>query len=399
MQIKEEELATEYTDEYPELKTLRKQISTIRTQIQYNLNSLHENIGYENANLLKRKDSYEADMKELPSKERELVNIRRNYEVKSKMYEYLLKKKAENNILQLSTFSDYQIIDNAYNSNIPIKPKRSLILFLSIFMGLTIGILLALLRYSRNTYIRHKEDIEKMTTLPIYGSIPYYKQKKNTINVNTSVKSPYSESFRTLRTNLQFINQTAKSTSILITSTIAGEGKSTTAANLATILEMAKYKTILVNFDLRKPTLHKFFSTNNERGVSTYLSGQHTVEEIISPTEFANLDMISSGPIPSDPAELILSKQLPLLFEQLKEWYEYIIIDTAPIGIISDTKTLMQYSDLNLIIVREDYAKKEFIHTLEEMIEKHDFKNIGLILNASKATGGEYGYGYSYEYK
>ncbi|CAA6820367.1 MAG: Tyrosine-protein kinase Wzc (EC [uncultured Sulfurovum sp.] len=400
-QIKEEELKQDYTNEYPELKNVRNKILAIRTQIEYNLNNLNENINYENTNLLERKKTYEKNMKKLPSKERELVNIRRNYEVKSSMYEYLLKKEAENNIIQLSTFSDYQIIDDAYNSNVPIKPKRSLIILLNTFLGLMIGSVLAFLRYSRNSYISDKEDIEKMTSLPIYGSIPYYKQKKNNLSVHKTLKSPYSESFRTLRTNLQFINTdtTSKSTSILITSTIAGEGKSTSVANLATILEMAKYKTIIVNFDLRKPTLHKFFNINNDKGLSTYLAGQHTLDDIITSTEFANLDIISSGPIPSDPAELILSTKLSSLFKKLKELYEYVIIDTAPIGIISDTKILMQYADLNLIIIREDYARKDFIVTMENMIRKHNFTNVGLILNASKATGGEYGYGYSYEYK
>ncbi|CAA6822376.1 MAG: Tyrosine-protein kinase Wzc (EC [uncultured Sulfurovum sp.] len=398
-QIREEELKLEYTNEYPELKNIHKKISKIRNQIEYNLKSLHTNIEYENINLLERKKTFEENMRELPSKERELVNITRNYEVKSKMYEYLLKKQAENNILQLSTFSDYQIIDNAYNTNKPVKPKRLLILILNIFLGLLLGFLLAFLKHSRNVYIHNKRDIEKMTSLQIYGTIPYYKQKKNTISLNQTVKSPFSEAFRNLRTNLQFTNQANNSTSILITSTIASEGKSTTAANLATILEMAKYRTIIVNFDLRKPALHKFFNVVNDKGISTYLSGQHSINEIIEPTEFANLDIIPSGPIPSNPSELILAKELPLLFKELKKRYEYIIIDTAPIGIISDTKTLMQFSDLNLIIIRENYAKKEFIVTLEEMISKHDFKKIGLILNASKEQGGEYGYGYSYEYK
>ncbi len=398
-QILEEELMQEYTDEYPKLKSTRRQIEIIRRKIIDNLNSLQKNINYENDNLLKRKISYEEAMKTLPSKERELVNIKRNYEVKSKMYEYLLKKQAENKIIQLATFSDYQIIDTAYSSNTPIKPKKSLILGVSIIVGLLLSSLLALIRYSSNSYIQNKEDIQEMTSLPIYGSIPYYKQPKNRISVNSEAKSPFTEAFRTLRTNLQFVTQKDRGTVMLITSTVAGEGKSTTAANLAAILEMAKYKTVVVNFDLRKPTLHKFFDIYNEAGVSTYLSGKSSIDDIIFSTEFANLDIIPSGPIPSNPSELILSKELPRLFEKLKEKYEYIIIDTAPIGIISDTKTLMLYSDLNLMIIREDYAKKEFIQTLEEMIEKHNFKNIGLILNASKATGGEYGYGYSYEYK
>jgi len=328
-----------------------------------------------------------------------LVNIKRNYEVKSKMYEYLLKKKAENKIIQLATSSNYQIIDKAYNSHIPIKPKRLFSILLGFILGLVIGSILAFIRENKNHYIRNKDDIKKLTNLPVYGSIPYFKQKKHKISLHNEAKSPFFESFRTLRTNLQFSNKKQRSTVILITSTIAGEGKSTTTANLATVLEMAKYKTIIVNFDLRKPTLHKFFDIDNNIGLSTYLMGENSLNEIILPTEFANLDIVPSGRIPSNPSELILSKELPRLFEKLKEMYEYIIIDTAPIGIISDTKMLMQYSDLNLIIIREDYAKKEFIATLEEIIEKHNFKNIGLILNASKAKGGEYGYGYSYEYE
>ncbi|CAA6826643.1 MAG: Tyrosine-protein kinase Wzc (EC [uncultured Sulfurovum sp.] len=395
----EEELTQEYTDEYPKLKIVRKQIDTLRNKIIYNLKSLRTNINYENENLAKRKQTYEKNMKTLPSKERELVNIKRNYEVKSKMYGYLLKKQAENKIIQLATFSDYQIIDDAYNTNIPVKPKKSLILATSILIGLLLGTILALIRYSRNAYIQNKNDLQNITELPFYGSIPYYKQKKYQVSVHNKVKSPFSEAFRTLRTNLQFMSQTDKGTVMLITSTIPGEGKSTTVANLATILEMTRYKTIIINFDLRKPTLHNFFDIGNEKGVSDFLGGYASLDEIISSTEFANLDIIPSGPIPTNPAELILSKNLQILFEELKERYEYIIIDTAPIGIISDTKILMQHSDLNLIIIREDYAKKEFIFTLEEMIAKHNFKNIGLILNASKAIGGEYGYGYSYEYK
>jgi len=399
LQITEQELTQEYTNEYPKLKTLRKKSATIRNKIAYNLKSLRNDIDYENTNLLKRKVSYETKMKTLPSKERELVNIKRNYEVKSKMYEYLLKKEAENKIVQLATFSDYQIIDNAYNSNIPVKPKKSFILLVSILLGLAVGSLIAFIRHFSNNYIKNKEDIEFATNLPIYGSIPFHKQGKNQIEVHKEAKSPYSESFRTLRTNLQFISQKEKGTVILITSTVPGEGKSTTSANLATIMEMAKYKTVVINFDLRKPTLHNFFEVNNEKGISSFLDGINTINEIIEPTEFANLDIIPSGPIPDNPSELMLSKQLPLLFQQLRSMYDYIIVDTAPIGIVSDTKTLIPLSDLNLIIVREGYAKKEFIHTLEEMIQKHNFKNVGLILNASKAQGGEYGYGYSYEYK
>ena len=314
------------------------------------------------------------------------------------MYEYLLKKEAENKIIQFATFSDYQIIDHAYTSTHPIKNKQSLILILSLIVGFIFASLLAFIRNHFNQDIQSQQDIEKLTTLPIYGSIPFQKQKRYELKVNTDDKSPFTESFRTLRTNLQFIKKENSSTTILITSTVASEGKTTVSANLASILAKAHYNTLLINLDIRKPTLHKFFSLSNEIGITNYLNGQCSLEEIISKTEFGNLDIITSGPIPQNPSELILSKRLSSLLALVKTKYDYIIIDTAPIGIVTDTKNLMQYSDLNLMILKEDYAKKEFIKTLEQMIEKHNFKNIGLLLNASKDSGGEYGYGYSYEY-
>jgi len=397
-QLKEEELMTEYTSEYPKLQSIRRQIASIRNKIAYNLESLDSNIDYENANLAQRKQSYERKMNVLPSKERQLINIKRNYEVKSRMYEYLLKKKAESNIIQLATFSDYQIIDQAYNSYVPINKKRSIIFLLSLLLGAILGSILALIRSQRNTTIESKDDIEKLTSLPIYGSIPFTKQKSYQLEVRDQGKSPFAESFRTLRTNLQFSKKENSATTILVTSTIAGEGKTTTVANLVTMLDMARYKTVVINLDLRKPTLHKFFSVDNSIGISTYLNGNHSLKEITRATEFANLDIITSGPITENPSELILSKKLPELIEQLREMYDYIIIDSAPIGIVTDTKTIMKYTDLNLIIVRENYAKKEFISTLEDMIKKYEFKNVGLIINASKEKTGEYGYGYSYEY-
>jgi len=400
-QLLEEELTIKYTNEHPKLKTLQRQIKNIRSKIEFNLKSLRTSIEYQNTNLIERKGSYENGLKTLPSQERQLVNIRRNYEVKSRMYEYLLKKEAENKIIQFATFSDYQIVDYAYNSKKPIKSKRSLILMLSSVVGFIFAFIFALMRYNFNRHIYNKDDIEKLTSLPIYGTIPFYKQKKYSLQIYVSNRTPFTESFRTLRTNLQFMKKNQETaTTILITSIVAGEGKSTISANLAAIFEKAKYKTLLINLDIRKPTLHHFFDINYTTGISTYLNDNNChVKDIVFSTEFANLDIIGSGPIVDDPSELILSKRLPILLDELKTMYEYIIIDTAPIGLVTDTKTIMQFSDLNLIVVREDYAQKDFIVTIEEMIKKYQFQNVGLLLNASKTKDGEHGYGYSYEYK
>ena len=398
-QIKEESLMEEYTDQHPKLKSLRREIQKIRNKISSNLNNIYSSIKYQNKSLLQQKKDYEENLKVLPSQERKLVNIKRNYEVKARMYEYLLKKESERTITQLATFSDYKIIDQAYTSYHPMKNKFIISMVLSVIFGLIVGIILAFIRNALNSKIKNQEDIKKLTTLPIYGSIPFYKQKKHQLKVATDPRSPFAEGFRTLRTNLQFTKKSDKATIILITSTIASEGKTTTSANLAKILEMAQYKTLLINLDIRKPTLHHFFDIDNSIGISNYLDGQYSETEIIRHTEFGTLDIITSGPIPENPSELILSKRLPLLFEKLKTMYDYIIIDTAPIGIVTDTKSIMKHTDLNLILLKENFAKKEFITTIEKMIIQYQFENIGLILNASTNIGGEYGYGYSYEYK
>ena len=398
-QLEADELSLEYTDEHPRLKSIRRQTDNIRSKIEYNLKGLRTSIEYKNNSLIERKNSYENELKTLPSQERHLINIKRNYEVKSRMYEYLLKKEAENKIIQFATFSDYQIIDHAYNSNKPTKNKKSLILLLSMIGGFIFALILALLRNSFNQNIQNEQDVKKITSLPIYATIPFYKQKKYLLKVDSDARSPFAEGFRTLRTNLQFMKKDELAMTILITSTVASEGKTTISANLAKILEMAHYKVLLINLDIRKPTLHKFFSMENDIGVSNYLSGQYNLEDVIFKTEFGTLDVITSGPIPENPSELILSKRLPTLFEKLKKQYDYIIIDTAPIGIVTDTKNLMKYTDLNLILLKENFAKKEFVPVIEQMINQYQFTNIGLILNASKVKGGEYGYGYSYEYK
>ena len=159
---------------------------------------------------------------------------------------------------------------------------------------------------------------------------------------------------------------------------------------------MANYKCIVLSLDLRKPTLHTYFNLKNEIGMSTYLNGEDSVQDIIFATKYTNLHMITSGPIPHNPSELILSNRLTELLELLKPRYDYIFLDTAPIGLVSDSTHLMKLSDQNLIVLRENYAEKSFLSSLEDIIEKNKLKNIGLVLNRSKSKEKSYGYGYGY---
>jgi len=357
-QIEEEGLRAQYSEKHPGFLAVRKQIRYINKKIILNIKNLKSSISHRNTNLEKLKRSYEKNLKSLPTKERTLINLKRDYEVSSETYKYLLKKKSENEMLKVAILSDYRIIDSAYNSGFPIGLKSSIIFIIALLLGLIFGTIQALVRHFLDDKIQSKQDIESLTTLPIYGILPTLKQKIIKLEVFKDPKSPFAESYRSLRTNLQFSRKENQANVILVTSTIAGEGKSTTAANLGAIFQMADYRSIVINLDLRKPTLHHYFNVDNSSGMSTYLSGKNSIGEIIQSTEYENLDVIASGPIPPNPSELILTDKLDKLLDDLKEVYDYIFIDSAPLGLVTDTMHLMQYADTSLIVFRENYAKK-----------------------------------------
>ncbi len=397
-QIKEEGLKAEYSGKHPGLIAVRKQIHHIKKKIILNIQNLKSSISHRNESLKKLKKSYEKNLEALPTQERTLINLKRDYEVSSDAYNYLLKKKSENEMLKVAILSDYRIIDHAYNNGKPIGPKSSLILLAALMLGMILGIVQALGRNFLNDKIQTKEDIENLTTLPIYGILPTLKQKVIKLEVFKDPKSPFAESYRSLRTNLQFARKENQANVILVTSTIAGEGKSTTAANLGAIFQMADYRSIVINLDLRKPTLHHYFNVDNSSGMSTYLSGKNSIGEIIQSTQYENLDIIASGPIPPNPSELILTDKLDKLLDDLKEVYDYIFIDSAPLGLVTDTMHLMQYADISLIVFRENYAKKSFVTDLNNLVERHDLKHIGIVINSVDISSGSYGYGYGYGY-
>ena len=397
-QIKEEGLKAEYSGRHPGLIAVRKQIQYIIKKIILNVQNLKSSMLHRNRNLEKLKKSYDKDIESLPTQERILINLKRDYEVNAETYKYLLRKKSENEMIKVAILSDYRIIDSAYHNSKPISPKRTLFLVVFFMLGMILGISQAFLRNFMNDKIQSKNDIESLTTLPIYGILPTLKQNIIKLEVFKDPKSPFAESYRSLRTNLQFSRKENHANVILVTSTIAGEGKSTTAANLGAIFQMADYRSIVINLDLRKPTLHHYFDVENSSGMSTYLSGKNSIGEIIQSTTYENLDIIASGPIPPNPSELILTDKLDKLLDDLKEVYDYIFIDSAPLGLVTDTMHLMQYADTSLIVFRENYAKKSFVTDLNNLVERHDLKHIGIVINSVDISTGSYGYGYGYGY-
>jgi capsular exopolysaccharide synthesis family protein len=256
-------------------------------------------------------------------------------------------------------------------------------------LGIIFGLAYAFIREFLNDTIKNTEEIERLSSIPIYGVIPLNKNKK-TNNI-------FLEAFRSVRTNLQFLPQHEESRVITITSSVSGEGKTNTTAKLAEVIAKSNKKVIVLDLDLRKASVHKEFDIPNNIGISNYLTNQNTLEEVIKKTSVENVDIISTGVLPPNPSELILMDEMKDTIELLKKTYDYIIIDTPPVGLVTDALILMNYADITFFIVRANYTRKEFIKNLDRLAKEHAHNHIGMILNGVE-IGEKYGYGYGVSY-
>jgi len=374
LHVEEDELKIEFTDSYPRLIQIRKRVEEIKKKIALNIKNLGSVLKIKHKNLLKQKSKYESILTTLPKKEKKLISFQRSYEVNSKMYSYLLEKKSENELIQVAAVSDYETVDKAYTSPTPISPKRSMVLVMGAIIGLVLGIFIALLRSFMIDKVKTQKDVERLTKLPIYGNIPIY---KDDILMNVSLE----EAYRKLAMNIQFAKKENEGNIVLVSSPIKGEGKTTTIVNLSAILQNTRYKSIIIDLDMHNPTLHEHFGMQPQfAGVSTYLSERDNLGNIIFTTNHPNLNIIPSGPTPPNPMELMLSHRLEELLNTLKREYDYIFIDTGSFDVAIETFYLMQYSDTNLIVLREGFSKKSSISDLEKIVREKQLKNVGLVL-------------------
>lgn len=346
----------------------------------------------------------EGRVMKIPHEQRKYLTLRRENKLLSDLYTYLLNKRSEAGIAEASNVAKAQILDfaNAYRV-VYVGPDSSSIYTLGIFAGLAVPIGLILFFYLVNTKIVDPSDLERLTAIPILGSIMYKKGLENNILVSDSLKSVTAEAFRNLRTKLNFMVVNKQCTKVLVTSSISGEGKTFTSINLAAIYAAGGKKTVLLGADLRKPKIFQDFGLKNEVGLSTYLIDKGNLEAITQHTKVENLDLISSGPIPPNPAELIESEAMKALFLELEAKYEVIVIDSPPLGLVTDALLLKEYADAGLYIVRHNYTKKSYLENINHLYEDKTIKNIGIVVNAvqqksSIGYGVNYGYGYGYGY-
>jgi capsular exopolysaccharide synthesis family protein len=307
----------------------------------------------------------------------------------------LLERHAEAKIQKASNSSDIEIVDFARIKPDPIWPISKIIYIVGLMISYGLTSIVLILRKELNMKIRTDEDIKRINLLPIAGHIPHTKEKVQSV-VLENPKAEISEAFRSLRTRLQFFTKNINSPVILVTSSIPKEGKSFVAANLASIYSFTSSKTVLIGGDLRRPNVFLQASKNCKKGLSTWLIDMHELEEITLSTENRNLWVIPAGPVPPNPAELLTHEKLLKLISLLKKKFDYIIIDSAPIGIISDTYALARVVDATLLVVRSNKTTKKILRNTLEETKVTGLNHICLLMNDIRNGSGYYGYDRAY---
>ncbi len=375
-----------------ERQILLEQINSLKRITRGNLKTINRRMANTNAKLGK-----------LNPKEQQLLNFQRKYNITESNYNYLKQKSYEAGTAIAANVSDIKILDMAKDvGQLPIKPKGAFNYLVALMLGIMLPMLYVLTKETLNNKFQTVEEIEKSYKIPVLGVIGKNRYDKDRLVVHRKPNSTIAESFRALRSNVQFLFQNkSHSKTIVITSSVSGEGKTLCAENMATVFAMSGKKTILVGLDLRKPKMHTDFDADNTKGVVNYLIGENTLEEITLNSGIDNLELITSGPVPPNPSELLISEHADTLFEVLKEKYDYIIIDTPPVGLVADALELFKYADAIIYMIRQNYTQRGMPKMIDSKYENGEVKHISYVLNdfeVQNKYGGGYGYGYGYGY-
>jgi len=330
----------------------------------------------------------------------EYRRLNRYYSGYEKNYDVILERIVETGIAESGTVPNFQILESASLPEVPIYPVGTTFYTSSAAFAAALSILLIIVRYLMLNKIMNLKELEKLVNAPILGAIPQYTRSKmshSQLVINKNPKSSISESFRSVRTNLDFMIQSGKKRIFSVTSTISGEGKTFIAVNLAGIIALSDSKVIVLDLDLRKPKLHFAFGAENTLGMSTILIGKSSVEECIRKSEIENLHFITSGPQPPNPAELLLSEEFEKLITHLHEIYDVVVFDTPPIGIVTDGMAAMRKADVPIYVARAGYSHRIYTRNINKLIAENNFRKLSIILNGA-GSKGTYGYGYGYGY-
>ena len=386
------------TESNPAIVNLNTSIRAMRSNVQATLDATLKGLQITKADLDREASRYSRRISDAPTQERQFVSIARQQEIKAGLYLMLLQKREENAITLAATANNAQIIDAAIADDNPVSPKRMMVYLVALFfgMGIPVGIiyLIGLTKFK----IEGRADIEKLTSLPVVGDIPLADEKSGSIAVFENKNNLMSETFRNVRTNLQFMLENGKNV-ILVTSTISGEGKSFVSSNLAISLSLLGKKVVIVGLDIRKPGLNKVFNIpQKDHGITQFLTNPSmNLMDLVQPSDITrNLFILPGGAVPPNPTELLARDGLEKAIETLKTNFDYVILDTAPVGMVTDTLLIGRTADLSVYVCRADYTRKAEFTLVNELSENKKLPNLCVAINGLDLQKKKYGYYYGY---
>jgi capsular exopolysaccharide synthesis family protein len=407
--LERERLLISSTLENPTVKEAERLIGQLRKNILNTINNYISSLEYSLKEVRRREREFDSTIGKLPEQEKEIRNIKRQQAVKEKLYLFLLQKREEAALSYAITAPIIKVVDYAYTQPSPVSPKSQIILLSSLVIGLVVPFGVLYIVFLFDTKIKTKDQIRAfLPSMPIVAEVPQHKEKENKI-ILPNDRSSIAESFRIMRTNLNFMSikeqrgSTSASEMVFVTSTTKGEGKTFIAVNLASTLVAAKKKVLLMGCDLRNPQIHNYLGlSKNQAGVSNYLYDDSLrFEDLIirNSVEDLDLDVILSGDIPPNPAEMLMSSKFEKLLEEAKANYDYVIVDTAPTILVTDTILISHHADITLYITRAGYTDTRLLPHIRDIQKQKKLLNMGIVINGLDESGiNAYNYGYGYGY-
>ncbi|MBC7873167.1 MAG: polysaccharide biosynthesis tyrosine autokinase, partial [Ferruginibacter sp.] len=389
----------------PAVKEANDQIEKLRTSIQENLKNIRSSLVSSINTVKGTTRQSETTLQALPPIVKEQLQKQGEVESLQALYKFLQEEKEKQAIMQSANVSNSDIINKAFASTVPVKPNRRAIQMLAVLLGLGLPALIIFLSEILNDKVSTRFDIEKITAAPILGEIGHSYSDKVLV-VNKTTRSMVAEQFRIIRSNLQYILNKKEKSTILFTSSFSGEGKSYVTTNMGAVLALAGKKTIILEFDIRKPKIMSGLGIPKGPGITNFLIGNAELKDLVKLVpDQENLYVLGCGPIPPNPAELLLDKKMDELFAWLKENFDIILVDTAPVGMVSDAMTLSKFADSTLYLVRQGHTFKKQIGLIDEFYKENKLPKVSIIINDVKIKPGygyygygRYGYGYGYGY-
>lgn len=383
------------------VQQMEKSIEQLRLNILEALRNLVSAIRTNTNRINREKNTVTAQARQLPVQEQELLELKRQLEMKQAVFKILMEKREESAISLAATISNIKVVEAAAPAPLPLRPEKGSAKLIALFIGLALPAAFIFIKELLNNKINSRTDLEKLTSAPVLAEIGHTYATELLV-ARSGNRSMVAEQFRTLRSNLQYVLAGKQGAVILVTSTSSGEGKSFVSANLGAVLAMAGKKNIVLELDIRKPNILQKMGMGRKPGLTNWLVGKVAMESLPVPVEgYDNLDVLPCGAVPPNPSELLLNPRMEELFQYLRSRYDAVVIDTAPVGIVSDALNLARFADTTLYITRQSHTLKKQIGLIEDFASQQKLPALSVVLNDVQHTAalGYYGYGkYGYAY-